>query len=77
MKQFIFILLFLFSIVSCSDKGKSETEKIVFYSSPSFYSGFKIELDNKTKRIIASIPYEYSLADSVSQKTWKFMDSKC
>lgn len=75
MKQFIFILLFLFSIISCSDKEKSETEKIVFYSSPSFYSGFKIELDNKTKRIIASIPYEYSLADSVSQKTWKFMDS--
>jgi hypothetical protein len=75
MKQFIFIFFFIFTIISCSDKKKSESENIIFSSSPSFYSGFKIELDNNSKKIIASIPYEYSLADSISPKTWKFMDS--
>ena len=75
MKQLIFIFLFSLAIISCSDKKKSETEKIIFYSSPSFYKGFKIELNNNSKKIIASIPYEYALADSISPKTWRFIDS--
>ncbi|MDR7211613.1 hypothetical protein [Flavobacterium piscis] len=75
MKQFICIFLLLITIISCSDGKKTEIEKIIFSSSPSFYSGFKIELDNNTNKIMASIPYEYSLADSISPKTWKFMDS--
>ena len=75
MKKLAFIILLLFIIISCADEKESETEKIIFNSSPSFYSGFKIELDNKSKKIIASIPYEYSLADSISKNTWKFIDS--
>lgn len=75
MKKLAFIILLLFIIISCADKKESETEKIIFNSLPSFYSGFKIELDNKSKKIIASIPYEYSLADSISKNTWKFIDS--
>ena len=75
MKKLAFISLLLFIIISCADKKEFETEKIIFKSSPSFYSGFKIELDNKSKKIIASIPYEYSLADSISKNTWKFIDS--
>jgi hypothetical protein len=75
MKKLAFIILFLFIIISCADKNESDTEKIIFNSSPSFYSSFKIELDNKSKKIIASIPYEYSLADSISKNTWKFIDS--
>ena len=75
MKKLALIILLLFIIISCADKKESETEKIIFNSSPSFYSGFKIELDNKSKKIIASIPYEYSLADSISKNTWKFIDS--
>ncbi|WP_318640210.1 hypothetical protein [Flavobacterium ardleyense] len=75
MKKLAFIILLLFIIISCADKKKFETEKIIFISSPSFYNSFKIELDNKSKKIIASIPYEYSLADSISKNTWKFIDS--
>jgi len=75
MKKLIFIFLLFSTVISCSKEEKSETEKITFISSPSFYSGFKIELDNKSKKIIASIPYEYSLADSISKNTWKFIDS--
>lgn len=74
MKQIVCIILFLSTIIGCSDKQKSETENIIFYSSPSFYSGFKIELNN-AKEIIASIPYEYGLADSISRTNWRFMDS--
>lgn len=73
-EKLAFIILLLI-IISCADKNKSETEKITFSSSPSFYSGFKIELNNKSQKIIASIPYEYSLADSISKNTWKFIDS--
>lgn len=75
MKKLAIIILLLFATISCADKKESETEKIIFNSSPSFYSGFKIELNNKSKKIIASIPYEYSLADSISKNTWKFIDS--
>ena len=75
MKIYITLILFLIAIVGCSKKEKTEIEKITFYSSPSFYSGFKIELDNNSKIITASIPYEYSLADSISKNTWKFIDS--
>ena len=75
MKKSVFIILLLFIIISCADKKESETENIIFNSSPSFYSGFKIELDNKSKKIIASIPYEYSLADFISKNTCKFIDS--
>ena len=75
MKKLTFIILSLITIISCSEKGKTETEKFTFYSAPSFYSSFKIELDNNSKKVIASIPYEYSLADSISKNTWKFIDS--
>lgn len=75
MKKATYLFLLLFIIIGCSENKKSEAEKITFYSSPSFYSGFKIEIDNKSKKIIASIPYEYSLADSISKNSWRFIDS--
>lgn len=70
---FILILINLFS--SCSSKEDSELGGFVLYSYPSFYSGFKIEVNNNTKKVTVLIPYEYSLADSISAKTWKFIDS--
>ncbi|SHH17096.1 hypothetical protein SAMN05444372_11923 [Flavobacterium micromati] len=75
MKNLTFIILLLFTILGCSEKGKSEIEKFTFFSSPSFYGSFKIETDNNSKKVIASIPYEYSLADSISKNTWRFIDS--
>jgi hypothetical protein len=70
---FILILINLFS--SCSSKEDSELGGFVLYSYPSFYRGFKIEVNNNTKKVTVLIPYEYSLADSISAKTWKFIDS--
>lgn len=55
MKKLTFIILILITIIGCSEKGKSEIEKFTFYSAPSFYSGFKIEIDNNSKKVIASI----------------------
>ena len=75
MKKKICIVLLTFILISCSNKEKNEIEKFTFYSGPSFYRGFKIELDNKTKKVTGSIPYEFSLADSISKNTWKFIDS--
>lgn len=75
MKKLTFIFLLISIIIGCSEKEKSEIENFTFYSSPSFYSGFKIEIHNNSKKVIASIPYEYSLADSISKDTWKFIDS--
>lgn len=75
MKKFLLITSLLLALLSCSDIKKSETDNIIFSCSPAFYSGFKIELDNNSKKITASIPYEYWVADSISSKTWKFMDS--
>jgi hypothetical protein len=74
MKKLILLLSTCF-LISCASKENSEQKTYTFYSSPSFYGGFKIELDNETKTVIASLPYEYSLADSISPKTWKFIDS--
>ena len=73
MRKIILILLTCL-FFNCS-KENSEIKQFTFYSSPSFYGGFKIELDNKEKKVITSLPYEYSLADSISPKTWKFIDS--
>ncbi len=74
MKKIIFILT-LGLLFSCCREKKLETKQFTFYSSPSFYGGFKVELNNDTKNVVASLPYEYSLADSISPKTWKFIDS--
>lgn len=74
MKKILFILT-LSLLFCCSREKKLEPKQFTFYSSPSFYGGFKIELDNDTKKVVASLPYEYSLADSISPKTWKFIDS--
>jgi hypothetical protein len=75
MKKHKYIVLIILIAISCSTKEKNEVENFTFYSEPSFYKGFKIELDNKTKKLTAAIPYEYSLADSISKNTWKFIDS--
>lgn len=75
MKKSIFLTLILITIFGCSEKEKNDIEKITFYSSPSFYSGFKIEIDKRSNKVLASIPYEYSLADSISKNTWRFIDS--
>ena len=75
MKRFIIIIIFINVLFGCSSKEDAETKQYIFYSSPSFYRGFKIELDNTTKKVSVIIPYEYSLADSISPKTWKFIDS--
>lgn len=75
MKRFI-ILIVLFNVIfGCSSNENSDTQQYIFYSYPSFYYGFKIELDNNAKKVSVLIPYEYSLADSISPKTWKFIDS--
>lgn len=74
MRKIILIVLTCF-LFSCSSKDNSEPKQFTFYSSPSFYSGFKIELDCKENKVIASLPYEYSLADSISPKMWQFLDS--
>lgn len=74
MKKTLLLLAISF-LFGCTPKKDLSQKQFVFYSSPSFYGGFKVELDNKQNKIITSIPYEYSLADSISSKTWKFMDS--
>lgn len=75
MKRFIIIIIFINVLFGCSSKEDSEAKRFIFYSYPSFYSGLKVELNNNTKKVTVSIPYEYSLADSISPKTWKFIDS--
>lgn len=75
MKRFIIIIISINLLFGCSSKEDTEAKQFIFYSYPSFYSGLKIELDNSTKKVTVLIPYEYSLANSISPKTWKFIDS--
>jgi hypothetical protein len=56
LNETIHIYIFFIHNNYCTDKKKSETENIIFSSSPSFYSGFKIELDNNSRRKLLQFP---------------------
>ncbi|MCZ8169084.1 MAG: hypothetical protein ACK5RV_06730 [Flavobacterium sp.] len=75
MKRYLPLALIFYTIVGCSEKEKTNIDKITFHSIPSFYNGFKLQIDKKSNNIVASIPYEYFLADSISKNTWRFIDS--
>lgn len=71
MRRILLLLSFL-TVIGCS-RGKSE--KYIFYSNPSFFRGFTLELDETKEEISIYVPADFFVSDTISKINFRVLDS--